>query len=87
MEKQILEMLTKIQKEQKVFRDELKQMREEQAEFRGEVQVNFSEVNNRLDRIEKRLDGSGYQSEQVRVKDLSKRLTTAESDMHRTKRQ
>ncbi|PGS40126.1 hypothetical protein COC58_18160 [Bacillus cereus] len=87
MEKQILEMLTEIQKEQKAFRDELKQMREEQAEFREEARVSFSEANKRLDRIEKRLDGAGYQSEQVRVKDLNKRLTTVESDMYRMKRQ
>ncbi|PFJ46157.1 hypothetical protein COI99_26260 [Bacillus cereus] len=74
MEKQILEMLTEIQKEQKAFREELKQMREEQVEFREEVQVSFSDVNKRLDRIEKRLDGAGYQSEQVRVEDIKKDL-------------
>ncbi|PEX92586.1 hypothetical protein [Bacillus cereus] len=87
MEKQILEMLAEIQKEQKAFREELKQMREEQAEFREETRVGFSEVNNRLDRIEKRLDGTGYQFKQVRVEDLKKRLTTVESDMYRMKRQ
>ncbi|WJE54843.1 hypothetical protein QRE66_11830 [Bacillus cereus] len=86
MEKQILEMLTEMQKEQREFRDELKQMREEQAEFREEVRASFSEVNNRLDRIEKRLDGAGYQFKQVRVEDLKKRLTTVESDIYRITR-
>ncbi|PEJ37273.1 hypothetical protein [Bacillus pseudomycoides] len=72
MEKQILKMLEEIQKEQK--------------EFREETRASFSDANNRLDRIEKRLDGAGYQFEQVRVKDLNKRLTTVESDMYRMTR-
>ncbi|WP_180229362.1 hypothetical protein [Bacillus pseudomycoides] len=46
MEKQILEMLAEMQKEAK--------------EFREEVRASFSEVNERLERIEKRLDGAGY---------------------------
>ncbi|OSX90269.1 hypothetical protein S3E15_01833 [Bacillus mycoides] len=86
MEKQILEMLVQIQKEQKEFREDLKQMREELAEFREETRVGFSEVNNRLDRIEKRLDGDGYQFKQVKVEELKKRLTTVESDMYRMTR-
>ncbi|PGT19305.1 hypothetical protein [Bacillus cereus] len=73
MEKQILEMLAEMQKEQ--------------TEFREEVRASFSEVNNRLDRIEKRLDGAGYRFDQVRVEDLNKRLTTVESDIYRMKRQ
>ncbi|PEK31562.1 hypothetical protein [Bacillus pseudomycoides] len=73
MEKQILEMLAEMQKEQ--------------TEFREEVRASFSEVNNRLDRIEKRLDGAGYLFDQVRVEDLNKRLTTVESDIYRMKRQ
>ncbi|MFI8708473.1 hypothetical protein ACIGHG_15660 [Bacillus sp. NPDC077411] len=72
MEKQILEMLVEMQKEQK--------------EFQEETRVSFSDVNNRLDRIEKRLDGAGHQSEQVRVEDIKKRLTTVESDIYRMTR-
>ncbi|MDC2863491.1 hypothetical protein [Bacillus sp. BP-3] len=72
MEKQILKMLEEMQKEQ--------------AEFREEVRIGFSEVNSRLDRIEKRLDGTGYQSKQVRVEDIKKRLTTVESDIYRITR-
>ncbi|WP_243525692.1 hypothetical protein [Bacillus pseudomycoides] len=86
MEKQILEMLAEIQKEQEKFRDEQKQMREELTEFREEVRASFSEVNKRLGRIEKRLEGDGYQFKQVRVEDLKKRLKTVESDIYRMTR-
>lgn len=72
MEKQILEMLAEIQKEQEKFREE--------------VRASFSEVNKRLGRIEKRLDGDGYQFKQVRVEDLKKRLKTVESDIYRMTR-
>ncbi|PER08886.1 hypothetical protein [Bacillus cereus] len=86
MEKQILELLDKMQKELAAFREDQKQMREELSEFREESRASFSEVNSRLERIEKRLDGAGYQSKQVRVEDIKKRLTTVESDMYRMTR-
>ncbi|PDZ73846.1 hypothetical protein [Bacillus pseudomycoides] len=86
MEKQILELLNKMQKELAAFREDQKQMCEELTEFREEVRASFSEINKRLGRIEKGIDGDGYQFKQVRVEDLKKRLTTVESDIYRMTR-
>lgn len=75
MEKQIIEMLTQMQKEQQ--------------EFRHEVMERFYSVDSRLDRIEGLLKGAGYLFKGLtgnRLQDLTeidKRLRCIESDIYR----